>query len=139
MQGYNFQEVSGFQEIGEGIHTTGCFNVDYKNKNLMEQALIVNTAKGASLICGCSHPGILEIIKRCKELFGEQKLYSCLGGFHLMDKDSRYINYIAKELKRTGLEKIGPSHCSGFEAAGILKELFGENFFPVKAGMEIEL
>lgn len=139
LEGYNFKEVNEFEEIAKNVYTTGCFGVDYKNKNLKEQSLIINSGKGASLICGCSHPGILEIAKRFKELFPEKNLYSCLGGFHLMDKDSRYIDYIAKELKRIGLKKIGPSHCSGFEAASTLNELFKDNFFSVKAGMEIEL
>jgi 7,8-dihydropterin-6-yl-methyl-4-(beta-D-ribofuranosyl)aminobenzene 5'-phosphate synthase len=139
LEGYSFKEVSEFEEIAEGIYTTGCFSTLYKDKNLMEQALIVKSDKGVSLICGCSHPGILEMIEKAKKIFPKEKMYSCLGGFHLIDKDSRYINYIAKKLKEMKVQNLGPSHCSGFQAASILKELFGNDLFEVKAGMEIKL
>ncbi len=139
LKGYNFKEVSDFKEVAQGIYTTGCFETSYKDKNLMEQVLIVKSDKGISLVCGCSHPGILEIAEKAKELFPKEKIYACLGGFHLMDKDSRYINYIAKRLKEMNVENLGPSHCSGFEAATTLKESFGNNLFEVKAGMEIVL
>jgi len=137
LKSYKVKKVDGFEEIAKDIYTTGCFNVLYKDKNLMEQSLIVRSDKGISLLCGCSHPGILEIINKAKELFPKEKIYSYIGGFHLMDKEPRFIRYIGQKIKEAGIEALGPSHCSGFKAASILGELLKGKLFEVKVGAEI--
>ena len=68
-----------------------------------EQALIVPTSKGLVIITGCAHPGILEIVKRAKELM-KQDVYFVMGGFHLIPLDSVQVTTIAKELR--GLTKL---------------------------------
>ena len=50
VSGYNFKLVKDSQEITKNIYTTGCFKVDYKNDNLSEQAIVIRTDKGISLV-----------------------------------------------------------------------------------------
>ena len=54
------------------------------------------------------------------------------GGFHLLSTPRGVVRKIAEKLKQLGVEKIGPSHCTGEEARDIFKDIFGENF--VEAG-----
>ncbi len=136
---YNFKLVEGLQEIEKNIYTTGCFSTPYKGSSLSEQALILRTNKGISLICGCSHPGVWEFVNKVKLEFGSETIYSVLGGFHLMDKDKRVVNYLAQELKQAGVKNVGPAHCTGFEAVNIFKSVFAGNVLDVKVGLEINL
>ena len=136
---YNFKVVDSFLEICENIYTSGPFKASYKDKETEEQALLVKTDKGVSVVCGCSHPGVIKFIEKAKNEFPKSKIYAVLGGFHLIDEDNRVIRYLIEEIKNLGVENIGPSHCSGFEAINIFKKLYAENFWDVKVGQEFRL
>ncbi len=43
----------------------------------------MGTTKGLVVVTGCSHPGIVDIVKRAKEI-GKKDIYLVVGGFHLM-------------------------------------------------------
>jgi len=135
----NIRLVDSFQKIDKGIYTTGCLPTNYQGNELFEQALILETKKGISLLAGCSHPGILEYVRIAKEKFSTDRIYAAIGGFHLIDKEKRMIQYIADQLKKEGVENIGPSHCTGFDAVTILKDYYPNNFFDIKIGREIDL
>ncbi|MFH1504055.1 MAG: MBL fold metallo-hydrolase [Candidatus Omnitrophota bacterium] len=136
---YNFKLVDRPIEIDKNIHTTGCVYSEYKEKALREQSLILKTEKGLSIICGCAHFGVLKIIDKVRSIFPQDKIYSLIGGFHLIDKDNRFIKYVAGEMKSAGVENIGPAHCSGIDAINIFKEVYEQNFLEVKVGIEIEV
>ena len=136
---HNFKVVDSFFQICENIYTTGPFKAGYKSKEIEEQALLVKTDKGVSVVCGCSHPGVIKFIEKVKKEFPEEKIYAALGGFHLIDEDNRVIRYLVEEMKNLGVENVGPSHCTGFEAAKAFKEVYAENFWDVKVGQEFQL
>lgn len=136
---YKYKVIENFEGIADSIHTTGCVQSLYKGSEVYEQALIVRSNKGISLICGCAHFEILSLVKKAKELFPQDNFYSVSGGFHLMDKDKRYIDYIAEEIKKIGINKIGPAHCSGYEAVSIFRKIFVQDFLEIKAGVEFEI
>ena len=138
IEGYDFKLISSPQEIIEGVYTTGVLNSDSKDGS-KEQSIVIKTEKGLSVICACSHNGILKFIRKAKEMFIDEKIYSAIGGFHLIDSDKRTINYIVEEIKNAGVEKVGPSHCTGFEAINLLKEKYLNNFLEVKVGIELEV
>ena len=136
---YNFKVVDSSFEICENIYTTGPFKVRYKDKESKEQALLLKTDRGISIVCGCSRPGILKFIEKAKETFPKRMIHVVFGGFHLIDEDNRVIRYLIREIKNSGVENIGPSHCTGFEAMNIFKEVYAENFWDVKVGKEFRL
>lgn len=135
---YNFKEAKDFAEVAKGIYSTGCFSFRYHGKSMYEQALIIKTNKGISLVCACAHPGILEMIHRAKSLFPHDAVYCIIGGLHLLDKDKRFIKYLLDEIKKAGIKKIGVGHCTGFVAVSLFKEAFGSNCFEIKSGVEYE-
>ncbi|NQT28919.1 MAG: MBL fold metallo-hydrolase [Candidatus Omnitrophica bacterium] len=139
LSSYNFKVVDKFFKICENIYTSGPFKGRYKDKEIEEQALLVKTDKGVSVICGCSHPGVIKFIEKAKDEFPEHKIYAVLGGFHLIDEDNRVIRYLTEEIRNLGVESIGPSHCTGFEATNVFKEVYAENFWDVKVGQEFRL
>jgi 7,8-dihydropterin-6-yl-methyl-4-(beta-D-ribofuranosyl)aminobenzene 5'-phosphate synthase len=136
---YDFQLVDKSQEVDKNIFTTGCFSVHYKEGELKEQALVVETKKGLSLVCGCSHPDILRFITEVRSIFPGKQIYSILGGLHLIDKDNRFIRYVVNMIKKSGVKKVWPSHCTGYEAVNIFRELYPECLIDIKVSEEFEL
>lgn len=136
---YNFKLVDSFSRICDNVYTTGPLKCRYKDREVEEQALLVKTDNGISIVCGCSHPGVVNFIKKAKEEFPQDKIYAVLGGFHLIGEDNRVIRYLIEEIKKLGVENIGPSHCTGFEAANAFKEIYGKNFWDLKVGRELPL
>lgn len=122
-------EVDKPMELLPGVWTTGPLG-----EAIEEQSLILRTSEGVVLLTGCSHPGIANIVKKAKELFPDDRLLFVTGGFHLLSTPRGIVRKIAEELKQLGVEKIGPSHCTGEEARDIFKDIFGENFVEAGAG-----
>ncbi len=103
-----------------------------------EQGLIIKTKKGLIIITGCAHPGILNIIKKSKEIF-DNEIYLVLGGFHLIGKSELEIKNIINNFKRFNVEKVMPCHCSGNKARDLFKEEYKNNFTPCGVGKVIKI
>lgn len=132
-------EVKKFQEIGKNIYTTGEIPGTYKGASMPEQAVVLKTENGLSVITGCAHPGILEILGEVRKHFKKEQLFFVMGGFHLLEKDTGEIAFIVDRFKTMKVEKVGPCHCSGPGAEKIFAKEYGENFVMVKAGKIVSI
>ncbi len=121
------------------IFVTGEIAGEYDGKYMPEQALVLRTKKGISVLTGCAHPGIIRILRRVGRIFPGERIYAALGGFHLMGRDKKDIEKIAGELRRMGVKKAGAAHCSGPEAEKIFRSVFKKDFLRVKAGITIDV
>ena len=130
---------NSLNSTGENIYITGEIPGSYNGQYMAEQALVIKTENGISVITGCAHPGVVEILERVKEEFPDENFYFVGGGFHLINADKRLIDVIAERFKEMGVRKAGPTHCSGKEAEGLFKEKYGDSFIEVKAGKIIEV
>lgn len=119
-------------KICENVYTTGKMGTYIK-----ENALIIRTLKGLVMITGCAHPGIVEIVKKAKEIFPKEEVYLVMGGFHLFMDDGGHIKEIVSDLKKENVRKIAPSHCTGDLAESFFKEVFGADFIPGDVGKPI--
>ncbi|ACX73088.1 beta-lactamase domain protein [Methanocaldococcus vulcanius M7] len=104
-----------------------------------EIGLYIETRKGLIIVSGCSHPGIVSMIKKAIHLSGVNKVYAVIGGFHLIDANEDRINKTIAHLKKLGVERIYTGHCTGFKAEYRLSEEFGERFERLHAGKVIEI
>ncbi len=132
-------EVKNWDEIGKNIYTTGEIKGKYEGSSMPEQSVVLKTENGLSILTGCAHPGIIEIINFVRNKFKEEKIFLVIGGFHLIEKDRRIIDFIVKEFKKMNVEKVGPCHCSGPEAEKMFEEEYKDKFISVKAGLSIIL
>ena len=98
----------------------GVFVIGPTGDKIVEQALAVDTGKGLVIITGCSHPGVIEIAKRAKEQLGRD-VYMICGGMHLLEMSEAQISEVVAELKSLGVQKIGPTHCTGEKAIGLVQ------------------
>ena len=132
-------EAKKCTKLCDNFFVTGEIAGRYKGSYIAEHALVIKIKEAITVITGCSHPGILQIIEKVKEKFPKERITLTFGGFHLIDKDKREVRIIAEKLKEMGVEKIGPTHCSGYDAKMIFKESYGDNFISIKAGQVFEI
>ncbi len=95
-------------------------------------------AKGLAVVTGCAHPGILEIVRRAKEIGGD-KIYLVLGGFHLDGAHEERIKKIITGFQRLEVRKVAPCHCTGDKAIALLHEAYGEDFIQNGVGQVTEI
>ena len=77
-----------------------------------EICLAMQTARGLVVLVGCSHPGILNMIRTVHEVL-QQPVYAVFGGTHLVEADEARIEATIKELQNLGMSVLGLCHCSG--------------------------
>jgi len=135
----NLVEAERFAEISKNIYVTGQISGEYAGQYMPEQALIMKTNNGISVITGCAHPGILKMLEEVKKIFPKEIFYLVWGGFHLIDKERRFIELIIEDFNKIGVKKVGPTHCSGREAEEIFKNKYKENFISIKVGQMLEV
>ena len=120
-------------ELCAHVHLTGAMG-----DRIIEQSLIIDTPQGLVLITGCSHPGIVSIVKRAKEILNKD-IYLVLGGFHLLDHTDEQIKTIVDSFKSMGVRYCGPGHCTGDKAKAAFREAYGDHYVELGAGKTITL
>jgi 7,8-dihydropterin-6-yl-methyl-4-(beta-D-ribofuranosyl)aminobenzene 5'-phosphate synthase len=105
---------------------------------IKEQSLIIDTAKGLIIVTGCSHPGIVNILGRAKNIL-DKPIHLVLGGFHLGQKSDAEMEEIIAAFKALKVEKCGATHCTGDAQIAIFKKAFGENYVPMGTGRVVDL
>lgn len=129
----NVESVDEPEEICENVFLTGEMVGHAK-----EQSLIINTQKGLVIVTGCSHQGIVNVLKRSKEIM-DKPIYLVFGGFHLGGTPDRTVQKIIQSFEELGVKKCGATHCTGDEAIGMFREAFGDNFIPMGTGKVFEI
>jgi 7,8-dihydropterin-6-yl-methyl-4-(beta-D-ribofuranosyl)aminobenzene 5'-phosphate synthase len=115
-------------EIIDDVYSTGEMGGDIK-----EQSLILRTREGLVVITGCSHPGIVEILERTRQILDE-KIFMVLGGFHLLRHSDDEMANIIERFQQLGVEKCGPTHCTGEPQIAAFQDAYGENFVTMGVG-----
>lgn len=128
----NFILVEDMCSISEGIFV----GPEMGRLGLKEIPLTIQTDKGIVIVTGCAHPGILKIVQRIKEEL-DKSIYLVLGGFHL--GMSLGLNAIIDGLKKIGVKKVGPGHCTGARAINLFRDKFQEDFIEIGAGLKINI
>ncbi len=106
---------------------TGPMVSSLKNTVFMEQAAVFNSRFGSVLVAGCSHPGIVKMVKRAQKLSG-RRIYAVTGGLHLKDTAEAQVDKIVNDLKAAGVTKVIAGHCTGEYAEAQFKKAFKRGF-----------
>jgi 7,8-dihydropterin-6-yl-methyl-4-(beta-D-ribofuranosyl)aminobenzene 5'-phosphate synthase len=131
---YKPEDFSGPTQIIDGVWTTGPLGTEIK-----EQSLIIESKQGLIIITGCAHPGIVNIVKKAKEMFPNENVYLVLGGFHLFGASDLELKTIINDFKKLGVQKVAPCHCSGDKCRELFQEEYRENFIENGVGKIIEI
>jgi 7,8-dihydropterin-6-yl-methyl-4-(beta-D-ribofuranosyl)aminobenzene 5'-phosphate synthase len=133
------READKPREIVGGVFIGGEITGSYHGLDLAEQALLLRTQNGVTVITGCAHPGIINILERAKEVFPDDPIFLVCGGFHLMEADKRTIETVVERFKEIKVRKAAPTHCSGELAEDIFKKSYGDNFIEIKVGKVLDV
>ncbi|MFV0516889.1 MAG: MBL fold metallo-hydrolase [Aminipila sp.] len=89
---------------------------------------------GIYLFSGCSHKGIVPVIRYAKELFPGEKILGLIAGMHLycVDKDIR--SKTIDEILKADVEMVMPVHCTGIKAICEIKAIMGDKCVVATAG-----
>ena len=120
-------------KINEGIYAVGDFPRRHSFETIPER-FVIRTDKGflrddfsdeiclvldkgdtLAIICGCSHPGILNMAEHVYEAFNKP-IEAIYGGTHLMEADEERLDKTLERLREMGVKRAGFSHCSGLAA-----------------------
>lgn len=132
-------ETAGVTEIADNVFVSGGIPFTYKNARMVEQALILATRKGITVMTGCAHPGITAFIRKAKNSFPGKKIHLAAGGFHLMKSNIADIKKTAAEVRKLKVKKVGPTHCSGKEAQRIFRNEYKKDYVTIITGKTISV
>ena len=123
----NTSIITDGKQLDENLYTTGSLDASDKQWFDKEQSLVISIPnKGLVILVGCAHPTIPAIVENARKVTGIEKIYGIIGGLHYarLEKEELFKNI--QYLKSLGLEFIVPSHCTGYAATILMKELLGE-------------
>ncbi|MFH1154762.1 MAG: MBL fold metallo-hydrolase [Pseudomonadota bacterium] len=84
-------------------------------------SLVVRGENGLSVLLGCAHAGVVNIMEEVSRQFETRRFYAVVGGMHIGDGSNEFINRITDALvSRFTVSKWRPCHCTGFKAAAAL-------------------
>jgi len=105
--------------------------------------LLINENDKYSLVCGCAHKGIINIIERTKDII-DSDLNTVVGGFHLMgmkvenSSAKDFLDDLSNILSNNNVDKYYTGHCTGEEPYRYLSQKMS-NLGELKTGMVIEI
>ncbi len=131
--GLRLVEVKDKYMIDDGVFIIG----GLERYGISEQSLVLVVDNlGLVVLVGCSHPGVVNIVRKAYTELGI-KPYAVMGGFHLEWASSEEIKEVVEGLLSLGVQKIGPMHCSGEGIRKYLRERYPRAFLDMRAGSSI--
>jgi len=148
-----FIPVDGVLSLTDDIKLITGFKKDIKEDNYFfvkqednylkdffvdELVLTINTIEGLVIVTGCSHSGIINIVKKAIEVNNTTRIHGLFGGFHLSKLEQKQVINVANKLNEYKIGNIGMSHCTGNKLIAYLNSKNAFNFnvgdiFPVLA------
>lgn len=125
--------VSGFikRYSGEDSNTTNYFKLPLRDGTKIhdpvpdEIALSFGTPRGAVVVTGCAHAGIINTLYNIYlNTGGLKKLDAILGGMHLFDITEGYLAATAVGFDKFEFNSIVGGHCTGDASMDALRDLF---------------
>jgi len=124
--------ASGPTKLAEHIYSTGPIG-----ETDPAQGLVIETANGIVVICGCASPGIGRIVRAAKKYLNREVLLVA-GGFH-MEYDDYEMAQEVTVLKGLGVTYVAPVHCTGPRGRAALKEAYGDHFIEIGVGDKLDV
>ncbi len=131
------ERQTDFEEVGIALKTIIDDDKIIEDNMKDDISLIANLkGRGIVIITGCSHAGIVNIVKQSIEISGTKKIKAIIGGLHLVEAPPDRINKTVEALSSFDIDLISAGHCTGFEAQVKLYNIFKEKFLPLHTGMK---
>ncbi len=111
-------------ELINGIMSTGELV-----SGLSEHSLLVNVEGELVVLTGCSHPGLINILKHAQKGSSIEKIRAVIGGFHISGTNEGLR--MGEFLRKLNVRLVSPCHCTSRDAkqaiASIMRERYVRN------------
>ena len=104
-----------------------------------DQSLFIKTPSGTVVMLGCAHSGIVNTLEYVSELTDGEPIVAVLGGTHLETACPERMEWTVGALKRLGVKRVHPCHCTGIVKSVHLCDAIGGESFPATAGTRISI
>jgi 7,8-dihydropterin-6-yl-methyl-4-(beta-D-ribofuranosyl)aminobenzene 5'-phosphate synthase len=102
---------------------------------LSEHSLLVNVRGELVVLTGCSHPGLVNVLKRAQEVSGIEKICAVVGGFHISGINEGLE--MGEFLRKLKVRLISPCHCTSDDAKHAIAKITGERYVKNGSGKTI--
>lgn len=134
-----FVPCAEYRQIESNIFLTGEMPGRYKGAYMAEQALVLESENGISIITGCAHPGIVNVVDRVIEHLAIEKLHCIMGGFHLHDHTEEELKKVLDDLENRDITLFAPMHCTGEKAIQAFSNRFIDKTCILKSGDSLKI
>ncbi|WP_297437804.1 MBL fold metallo-hydrolase [Thermococcus sp.] len=132
------REREGFEESELTVYTLQ--NGRLVRDSLMDDmSLVIRGPDGLVVVSGCSHAGIVSIVRHAIKMTGERHVKAVVGGFHLINAGRARIERTVKAFLEMGVEQVYTGHCTGLRAEAAFMDAYGKGFHKLHSGMVIDL
>jgi 7,8-dihydropterin-6-yl-methyl-4-(beta-D-ribofuranosyl)aminobenzene 5'-phosphate synthase len=111
---------SEFEDVG------GPFFLDREGRQpddlLDDQALWIDTPRGAVVLLGCGHAGLVNTLDHVARLTATPRILAVVGGFHLGRASETRLAATRDRLRALAPEVVAPAHCTGERGVAMLRE-----------------
>lgn len=112
-----------------------------------ELVLVVKEHDGISVVTGCGHLGVLNMVLAAKKKFPKMPIKAVIGGFHMTGNmltggaavTRPETMVIAQRLKEFGCQRVISGHCTGKNARAILRRELRDSFSQLSTGSSFEI
>jgi 7,8-dihydropterin-6-yl-methyl-4-(beta-D-ribofuranosyl)aminobenzene 5'-phosphate synthase len=104
-----------------------------------DQAVVIHVKdRGLVVLSGCSHAGIVNVLRYGQKLTGLEKIHGVAGGFHLSGGYfEQVIPPTVESLAAIGPEVVMPGHCTGWKAIQTIAQRLPDAYVPTCVGTRL--
>ncbi len=121
--------------------TGGPFFMDAEGKHADlipdDLSLWIKTHAGLVVCVGCCHAGVVNTLRHCTGLAGENRVVALIGGMHLLHATEARLERTTAALKEYAIPFVIPCHCTGDTACASLAGRLGSPVQSGYAGMKV--
>jgi len=86
---------------------------------LDDQSLFFAGREGTVVVLGCAHAGVVNTLEHIRTLTHGAPIHTVVGGMHLLNAGERRLTETVAALRRLGVQRFGPNHCTGPAATAL--------------------
>ena len=129
--------VTDFEDTG------GAFFLDEECQQpdplIDDQAVFCESPSGSVVFLGCAHAGVINTLRHIRQLTSGRPVHTVVGGMHLVGAGPRRMDRTVAELRRLGVRRLAPAHCTGPAATARLWSEFPARCVPSHVGTAMEV
>ncbi|MDD3980646.1 MAG: MBL fold metallo-hydrolase [Spirochaetia bacterium] len=104
-----------------------------------EVSLVVVEQDGMSIITGCAHRGIGNIVQSARKAFPGNRIKALVGGFHLVNESAEALDVVSLKIRDFEPQSIYCCHCTGLRGYAALANAMPGIVTWLDCGSRVEL